>query len=90
MNAQIRVLMHMILTIKLFRIGKGDIQPLVEQILGSKYEEKETSEKVEEPWTKSELLEYLEDATPYQRVLLAALVQVDIEPAPIRRMFYNE
>lgn len=137
----------------LYVIGKGDIQPLIEQILGSKYKdrmrlilyddlmeiinlkeelepvigekqaiekvqnlllpvesinignivrliieisttkstaaeeqveekvEKEVTEKEEEPWTKAELLSYLKDATPYQRLLLAALVQVDKEPA---------
>ena len=133
----------------LYVIGKGDIQPLIEQILGSKYkdklrlilysdlieilnlkedlepvigeknaiekiqnlllpiesinignivrliieiattksttvEEKETEEEFEqenEPWTKTELLSYLKDATPYQKLLLAALAQVDKEPA---------
>jgi len=138
----------------LYVIGKGDIQPLIEQILGSKYkdrmrlilyedlmeilslkeelepvigeknavekvqnlllpiesinignivrlileiattkstaveekiEEKETAEVSEEegnePWTKAELLSYLNDTTPYQRLLLAALVQVDKVPA---------
>jgi len=144
----------------LYVIGKGDIQPLVEQILGSKYkdkmrlilyddlmevinlkeelepvigeksaiekiqslllpiesinignivrliveiattkstaaeeqveetEENEIPEEEEEPWTKSELLEYLKDATPYQRVLLAALVQVDIESAPKKNVLH--
>ena len=144
----------------LYVIGTGDIQPLIEQILGSKYKdrmriiryedlieiinlkeelepvigEKQAIEKVqnlllpiesinvgnivrlileiattkstaaeeqieeteevkiteeeEEPWTKSELLEYLEDATPYQRVLLAALVQVDTEPAPKKNVLH--
>jgi hypothetical protein len=137
----------------LYVIGKGDIQPLIEQILGSKYkdklrlilysdlieilnlkedlvpvigeknaiekmqnlllpiesinignivklildiatiksttveekiEEKETeeeSEKENEPWTKTELLSYLGDTTPYQKLLLAALAQSDKEPA---------
>jgi len=133
----------------LYVIGKGDIQPLIEQILGSKYkdklrlilyqdlieilnlkedlepvigeknaiekiqnlllpiesinignivrliieiattksttvEEKETEEEFEqenEPWTKTELLSYLKDTTPYQKLLLAALAQVDKEPA---------
>jgi len=137
----------------LYVIGKGEIQPLIEQILGSKYkdklrlilypdlieilnlkedlepvigeknaiekiqnlllpiesinignivklileiatiksttaeekiEEKETegeSEQENEPWTKTELLSYLGDTTPYQKLLLAALVQVDKEPA---------
>ena len=135
----------------LYVIGKGDVQPLIEQILGSKYkdsmrlilykdlleilslkeelepvigersavekiqnlllpiesidignivrlileiattkstaaevqvEEKELEESKEEdePWTKAELLLYLKDATPYQRMLLGALVQVDKEP----------
>jgi len=137
----------------LYVIGKGDVQPLIEQILGSKYkdrmrlilyedlmeilslkeelepvigeknavekiqnlllpiesinignivrlileiattkstaveekvEEKEIEEESEEgnePWTKAELLPYLKDTTPYQRMLLGALVQVDKEPA---------
>lgn len=50
--------------------------------------EKEVIEEKEEPWTKSELLSYLKDATPYQRVLLAALVQVDVEPAPKKNVLY--
>jgi hypothetical protein len=134
----------------LYVIGKGDIKPLIEQILGSKYKDKmrvilyqdlieilnlkedlkpvigeknaiekiqnlllpiesvnignivrlileiastksqeekigeeETEEaKEEEPWTETELLRYLQEATPYQRLLLAALAQVDKEPAP--------
>jgi len=129
----------------LYVVGKGDVQPLMEQILGSKYKhtmrlihyqdlmeivalmeelepvigEKNAVEKVQElllpiesvnigniiklileiatakitpptpepppetgqPWTKKELLAYLEDATAYQRLLLAALAQVDREPA---------
>ena len=48
---------------------------------GEKVREKETVEGEEEPWTKAELLTYLKDTTPYQRLLLAALVQVDKEPA---------
>jgi len=136
----------------LYVIGKGDIQPLTEQILGSKYKdrirlimyqdfmeilnlkeelepvigEKDAIEKIQnlllpiesinignivrlileiattkstaveekieerktkeieeegnEPWTKAELLSYLKDATPYQRMFLGALVQVDKEP----------
>lgn len=136
----------------LYVIGKGDIQPLIEQILGSNYKdkmrlilyqdlmeilnlkedlepvigEKNAVEKIQnlllpiesinignivrlifeiattksttdeeileggggkvtagdnEPWTKAELLTYLQEATPYTRLLLAALVQVDKEPA---------
>lgn len=137
----------------LYVIGKGDVQPLIEQILGSKYKdkmrlilyedlmellsleeelepvigEKNAIEKVQnllipiesinigniirlilevattkstvieerpegkaigegieegnEPWTKAELLPYLKDTTPYQRMLLGALVQADKEPA---------
>jgi len=144
----------------LYVIGKGDVQPLIEQILGSKYkdrmrlilyedlmeilslkeelepvigekdaiekiqnlllpiesinignivrlileiattkstaveekiEEKETEEESEqgnEPWTKTELLSYLEDTTPYQRLLLSALVQVDKEPATSKRVTF--
>ncbi len=144
----------------LYVIGKGDVQPLIEQILGSKYkdrmrlilyddlievitlkeelepvigekqaiekvqnlllpiesinignivrliveiattkstaveeqveekEEKEVAEGEEEPWTKAELLSYLKDATPYQRILLAALVQVDKEPATRKQVLF--
>jgi len=144
----------------LYVIGKGDVQPLIEQILGSKYkdrmrlilcddlmevitlkeelepvigekqaiekvqnlllpiesinignivrliveiattkstaveeqveekEEKEVAEGEEEPWTKAELLSYLKDATPYQRILLAALVQVDKEPATSKQVTF--
>ncbi len=144
----------------LYVIGKGDIQPLIEQILGGKYKdrmrlilyddlmeiinlkeelepvigekqaiekvqnlllpvesinignivrliieisttkstaaeeqveekvEKEVIEEEEEPWTKAELLSYLKDATPYQRLLLAALVQVDKEPATSKQVTF--
>lgn len=144
----------------LYVIGKGDVQPLIEQILGSKYkdrmrlilyddlmevitlkeelepvigekqaiekvqnlllpiesinignivrliveiattkstaveeqveekEEKEVAEEEAEPWTKAELLPYLKDATPYQRILLAALVQVDKEPATSKQVTF--
>lgn len=41
----------------------------------------EASEEGNEPWTKAELLPYLQEATPYTRLLLASLVQVDKEPA---------
>lgn len=134
----------------LYIIGKGDIQPLIEQIIGSKYKdnmrlilysdlmellrliddlepvigEKEAQIKVQnfllpvesinigniirlineiaatkaetkteipgseddptensnEPWIKNELIEYLNNATPYQRLLLAAIIQADEEP----------
>jgi len=144
----------------LYVIGKGDVQPLIEQILGSKYkdrmrlilyddlmeiislkeelepvigekqaiekiqnlllpiesinignivrliveiattkssaveeqveekEEKEIAKGEEEPWTKAELLSYLKDSTPYQRLLLASLVQVDKEPATSKQVTF--
>lgn len=144
----------------LYVIGKGNVQPLIEQILGSKYKdrmrlilyddlmeiinlkeelepvigerqaiekvqnlllpiesvnignivrliieiattkstaveeqieekiEKESTEEEEEPWTKAELLSYLKDTTPYQRLLLAALVQVDKEPATSKQVTF--
>ena len=144
----------------LYVIGKGDVQPLIEQILGSKYkdrmrlilyedlmeilslkeelepvigeknavekiqnlllpiesinignivrlileiattkstaveekvEEKEIEEESEEgnePWTKAELLPYLKDTTPYQRMLLGALVQVDKEPTTKKTVIF--
>lgn len=137
----------------LYVIGKGDIQPLIEQIIGSKYKdqmrlifyqdlieilslkeelkpvigEDQATEKIQnlllpiesinignivrllleiattkstvveegetkepagtiqengnEPWTKAELMPYLKDSTPYTRLLLSSLVQVDKEPA---------
>jgi hypothetical protein len=145
----------------LYVIGKGDIQPLIEQILGSKYKdqmrlilyedlieilnlreelepvigEKQATEKIQnlllpiesinignivrllldiattkstvveppetgkippeegnEPWTKAELTSYLKSSTPYQRLLLSALVQVDKEPAASKTVtfFMNE
>lgn len=135
----------------IYVIGKGDIQPLSEQIIGSKYKEKMrlilygdllellslkdelvpvigeklAKEKVQnlllpiesinignviklileiaatkatptmeiestcegeplgdgnDPWTKNELVPYLKDATPYQRLLLSALAQADTDP----------
>lgn len=141
----------------LYIIGKGDIQPLTEQIIGSKYKdimrlilyedlleildlkdelepvinEKRAIEKVqallipiesinignivrlileiatakstdlgegiidngtkisgEEPWTKPELISYLESVTPYQRLLLGALVQADTEPTKSKTVTY--
>ncbi len=143
----------------LYVIGKGDVRPLIEQILGSRYKdrmrlilyddlmeiitlkeelepvlgetqaiekiqnlllpvesvnignivkliveiattrstaieeqveektEKESTED-EEPWTRAELLSYLRDATPYQRLLLAALAQVDREPATSKQVTF--
>jgi len=44
-------------------------------------------EKVE-PWTKAELLSYLKDTTPYQRLFLASLVQVDEESATSERVTF--
>ena len=144
----------------LYVIGKGDVQPLIEQILGSKYkdrmrlilyedlmeilsleeelepvigeknavekiqnlllpiesinignivrlileiattkstaveekvEEKEIEEESEEgnePWTKAELLPYLKDTTPYQRMILGALVQVDKKPTTRKTVIF--
>lgn len=141
----------------LYIIGKGDIQPLTEQIIGSKYkdtmrlilyedlleildlkdelepviDEKRAIEKVQsllipvesinignivrlileiatakstdigdgaidggieikgdEPWTKAELILYLKSVTPYQRLLLGALVQADIEPVKSKTVTY--
>jgi len=124
-------------------IGKGDVQPLIEQILGSKHKdemrliryqdlmdvlalkdelepvigERQAIEKIqclllpiesinigniarvildiatsratpppdientEQPWTKKELRSYLDDSTPFQKLFLGALAQVDKEPA---------
>lgn len=143
----------------LYVIGKGDVQPLTEQILGSKFKEKmrliiyedlirivslkeqlepavgkeeaiikfqnillpiesinigniinlileiatskppeldqselegaiEDTNTEESPWTKNELIPYIEGATPYQRLLLAALVQSDKEPATMKIVIF--
>lgn len=53
----------------------------VEEKIEEKEREKGPEEERDKPWTKAELLPYLKDATPYQRLLLASLVQVDKEPA---------
>ena len=49
-------------------------------------EEKET--KKELPWTKEELFEYLNEATGYQRLLLASLAQSDEEYIPKKTVVY--
>lgn len=142
----------------LYVIGKGEIQPLIEQIIGSKYKDRmrliifedmiellrlreklepvigkdESINKIhnilmpiesinlgniirliidvatiteerpigpEEPpeaeiepkdeiWIKGELVPYVEEARPYQRLLLAALVQIDKEPAPMKKVIF--
>jgi hypothetical protein len=69
-------------------INIGNIVKLILEIattksttVEEKIEEKEEEKEEYEPWTKAELLLYLKDATPYQRLLLSSLVQVDKEPA---------
>lgn len=57
----------------------------VEKVEG---EETKKSEEVENPWTRTELLSYLEDATPYQRSLLGALCQVEEGFAPMKNVLY--
>ena len=42
--------------------------------------DEETPSEGNDPWTKNELIPYLKEATPYQRLLLSALVQADTEP----------
>jgi len=49
-------------------------------------EEKEEAEEL--PWTKAELIGYLDECTPYQKALLAALVQTDEEPVPKKKLLY--
>jgi len=49
---------------------------------------KKVAEGEEEPWTKVELLSYLKDAIPYQRILLAALAQVGKEPATSKQVIF--
>lgn len=54
-------------------------------------EEEEDSDKEgekDELWTKTELLPYLKDSKPYQRILLSALVQIEREPAPIKKVIF--
>lgn len=46
------------------------------------------SETDELPWAKQELSSYLEDCTPYQRILLGALAQVEEEPIPLKKLVY--
>lgn len=41
-----------------------------------------------EPWTKNELIPYLKATTPYQRVLLSAMVQADKEPVKVKTLLY--
>ena len=53
----------------------------------SKARDEFKEEKVE-PWTKAELLSYLKDTTPYQRLFLASLVQVDEESATSERVTF--
>lgn len=49
---------------------------------------KEIGEGEELPWTKEELLEYLDNATGYQRLLLASLAQADEEYIPKKAVVY--
>jgi hypothetical protein len=144
----------------LYVIGKGDIQPLLEQIMGSKFKnimrlimyddlielltlreelepvvgKKESINKIQnillpiesinlgniikliieiatkksvsegasvegggveegegdinEPWTKNELVPYIEASTPYQRLLLGTLTQIDKEPSPMKNVTF--
>lgn len=137
----------------LYVIGKGDLQPLIEQILGSKYRDRmrlilyddlieililkeelvpvigkeQATQKIHnlllpiesinignivrllieiattksippeelpilgeenEPWTKAELIQYLKDSKPYQRLLLSSLVQLDKEPAALNTVTF--
>ena len=51
-------------------------------------EETQIVEKENEPWTKAELISYLKDSKPYQRLLLSALVQLDKEPATIKTVTF--
>ena len=79
-------------------INIGNIVKLILEIatmksttVEEKIEEKETEEKFEqenEPWTKTELFSYLGDTTPYQKLLLAALAQVDKEPATSKTVIF--
>ncbi len=69
-------------------IDLGNIVNLMVEIAQTKsmaaVPEIETPEEEEEnkPWSKNELISYLGDARPFQRLLLAALVQVEKEPSP--------
>jgi hypothetical protein len=40
------------------------------------------------PWTKIELVDYLDECTPYQKALSSALVQTDVEPVPKKKLLY--
>lgn len=54
---------------------------IIEEKVEPKEPEEAPEEEGNEPWTKAELTPYLEDSTPYQRLLLSALMQVDKEPS---------
>lgn len=42
----------------------------------------------ENPWTKAELIPYLNDSTDYQRLLLAAITQSDSEPVVKKKVIF--
>ena len=72
-------------------INIGNIVKLILEIattksttVEEKIEEKEEEKEEYEPWTKAELLLYLKDATPYQRLLLSSLVQVDKDQPQVK------
>lgn len=61
---------------------------IVEEKVEPEEPEEPPEEEDNEPWTKAELTLYLQDTTPYQRLLLSALVQVDKEPATIKTVTF--
>ena len=76
-------------------INVGNILRLIIEIATTKSSSEDEEEVpiisedgAEEPWTKNELLSYLSDTTPYQRLLLAALVQVEKEPSASKNVTF--
>jgi hypothetical protein len=67
-------IIRLILDIAMTKSTTGADEIEVEEI------EKVDLEELNEPWTNAELKTYLKDAKPYQRLLLASLVQADKEP----------
>ena len=70
-------------------INIGNILKIILEIAEARSTKEEEKEEAEElPWTKAELLDYLNECTPYQKALLAALVQTDEEPVPKKKLLY--
>jgi hypothetical protein len=70
-------------------VNIGNLIRLINEIAATKAETKIEAPEIgevppensDEPWIKNELIEYMDNATPYQRLLLATIVQSEKEPA---------